>query len=69
MGLSGMKPMTDQEGSQVRGQFFFFPPNPIDGIFYPPQPIYPPHPTGGIHFFPPHPVQLPFPSGPIGGKS
>jgi hypothetical protein len=51
MGLSGMKPMADQEGSRIRGQFLFYPPHPIDGIFYLPQPIYPPHPTGGFHFY------------------
>jgi hypothetical protein len=69
MGLSGMKPMADQEGAAIRGQFLFWPPVPIDPIRYPPNPIFPPHPTGGIHFFPPVPIHIPFPSSPVKGKS
>jgi hypothetical protein len=50
MGLSGMKPMTDQEGSSIRGQAVFFPPHPVIGridrilfaelrAFFPPTPV------------------------------
>jgi hypothetical protein len=50
MGLSGIKQMTDHEGSSIRGQAVFYPPHPVIGridrilfaelrVFYPPTPI------------------------------
>jgi hypothetical protein len=52
MGLSGMKQMTDQQGSSIRGQAV---------LFWPPVPV-----IGRLHFWPPQPVKHFYPSGPIG---
>jgi len=52
MGLSGMRQMTDQQGSSIRGQAVFFPPHPIIGridrlILADLRLLYPPHPIIG----------------------
>lgn len=40
MGLSGMKQMTDQQGSSIRGRAVVSPPSPIVGrVLFPPVPI------------------------------
>jgi hypothetical protein len=39
MGLAGMRQMTDQQGSSIRGRAVVSPPNPIIGlVLYPPVP-------------------------------